>query len=189
VDTVAGLLLAAGAGRRRGLPKGLVRDADGQAWVATSARALIGGGCVPVLVVVGAQAAAVAALIPPPAIAVPAPDWDEGMGASLRAGLTALTQVSGPGAVAALVGLVDTPGVGAPVVTRLVRHALVAGTSALARAAYHGEPGHPVLLGRDHWSGVLDIARGDAGARGYLGRRDVALLECADVGDGRDIDA
>jgi CTP:molybdopterin cytidylyltransferase MocA len=189
VDAVAGLLLAAGAGRRMGMPKGLVQDADGEPWVARSARALLAGGAAPLLVVVGAQADQVAALVPPPATAIMAQDWDEGMGASLRTGLRALASAAGPDVVAVVVGLVDTPGVGAVVIARLVEHARTAGSSALARAAYHGVPGHPVLLGRDHWAAVIDSARADAGARGYLAGRDVVLLECADVGDGRDIDA
>jgi CTP:molybdopterin cytidylyltransferase MocA len=189
VDAVAGLLLAAGAGRRMGIPKGLVRHDDGQVWVTRSAGVLVAGGTTPLLVVVGAHAEEVAALVPASAIVVVAPDWDEGMGASLRAGLAALVPAAGPDVVAVVVGLVDTPGVGAAVVARLVEFARVAGPGALARAAYRGVPGHPVLLGRDHWAAVADTARGDSGARGYLAGRDVVLLECADAGDGRDIDA
>ena len=188
MDTVAGLLLAAGAGRRMGLPKGLVRDGHGRAWVTRSVAALVDGGAAPLLVVVGARSGEVAALVPPPALTVLAPDWDEGMGASLRAGLRELQAAAGPQVLAALVGLVDTPGVGAEVVARLVRHALAAGPSVLARACYAGVPGHPVLLGRQHWSGVIGTARADAGARGYLAGRDVVLVECGDIGDGRDVD-
>ena len=59
----------------------------------------------------------------------------------------------------------------------------------LARAAYGGRPGHPVLLGRAHWPGVRDAAVGDAGARGYLaGRADVVLVECGDLADPDDVD-
>jgi molybdopterin synthase catalytic subunit len=32
------------------------------------------------------------------------------------------------------------------------------------------------------------MARGDAGARGYLAAHDVVLVECGGVGDGRDVD-
>ncbi|HEY6797851.1 MAG TPA: NTP transferase domain-containing protein [Kineosporiaceae bacterium] len=184
---VAGLLLAAGAGRRMGVPKGLVRAEDGLAWVTRSAQVLITGGCVPVLVVVGARAAEVAVLVPGPARAVPASDWAEGMGASLRAGLRAALEVADD-AVAVVVSLVDTPGVTAEVVRRLAAWARAAGPESLARAAYQGTPGHPVVLGRAHWSAVADGARGDSGARGYLAGRDVVRVECGDVGDGRDVD-
>ncbi|WP_088318253.1 NTP transferase domain-containing protein [Kineosporia sp. R_H_3] len=188
MSDVVGLLLAAGAGRRMGTPKGLLRDPDGTPWVARSARALLDGGCDRVLVVTGASAAEVAALAAAPGVrTVEAPDWAEGMGASLRAGLAALSADDGP--AAAVVGLVDTPGVTAEVVARLVAVAGAHGPATLARAAFDGAAGHPVVLGREHWDGVRATAAGDAGARGYLrGRTDVLLVECGDVGHGDDVD-
>jgi nicotine blue oxidoreductase len=196
VSAIAGLLLAAGAGRRMGLPKGLVRDADGTAWVTRSAQVLLDGGCAPVLVVVGASAAAVGALVPPGCRVVEAADWAEGMGASLRAGLTALAEDVEPGSglgvgpdvVAVVVGLVDTPGVTPDVVRLVAAQALAAGPEGLARAAYDGVPGHPVALGRTHWSGVAATSRGDAGARTYLRDRSVTEVDCTGAGDGRDMD-
>jgi CTP:molybdopterin cytidylyltransferase MocA len=171
-----------------GTPKGLLRDPDGTPWVARSARVLLDGGCDRVLVVTGASAADVAALAAAPGVStVEAPDWAEGMGASLRAGLAALSAAGGP--AAAVVGLVDTPGVTAGVVARLVAVAAAHGPATLARAAFDGAAGHPVVLGREHWDGVRATAAGDAGARGYLrGRTDVLLVECADVGHGDDVD-
>ena len=113
-----------------------------------------------------------------------AEDWAEGMGASLRAGLRVARRLhrrrgdacrwstcpiwcprSWPGSL------------------RRPR-----GPAALARASYDGMPGHPVLLGRDHWPGVLESARGDQGARAYLARREVVLVECGDLATGRDVD-
>jgi CTP:molybdopterin cytidylyltransferase MocA len=58
----------------------------------------------------------------------------------------------------------------------------------LARAAYDGQIGHPVLVGRNHWSPVREQAHGDEGARGYLQQHDVELVECSDIGSGDDID-
>ncbi len=187
---VAALLLAAGAGRRFGAPKALLRDADGVPWVERSARRLVEAGCGPVVVVVGARAAEAAALVPPglvpPRDVVEAAGWTEGMGASLRAGLVALTgRVPAPDAV--LVALVDTPGMTVDVIRR-VAAAAGRGPSVLARAAFDGVPGHPVLLGRDHWPDVRRAATGDAGARGYLRDRPVDLVECGDVGSGADVD-
>ena len=182
---VVGVLLAAGAGRRMGTPKALLRRPDGVSWVNAAAGVLAAGGCDPVLVVVGASADAVAAdLDPGLGRAVAASGWRDGMSASLRAGLAAAGEQA-PAAVAALVGLVDTPGVGAAVVARLIGFGA---PEALARAAYAGRPGHPVLLGREHWAAVIATVTGDAGARGYLSGRDVRLVECADLGDGRDLD-
>jgi CTP:molybdopterin cytidylyltransferase MocA len=106
------------------------------------------------------------------------------MSASLRAGLTAL---DGTDAQAVVVSLVDLPDVSSAVVARVLRGGASAGT--LRRAAYHGEPGHPVLLGRDHWARVAGETSGDRGARGYLAAHDVELVECADMASGRDVDS
>ncbi|MGA9691408.1 MAG: NTP transferase domain-containing protein, partial [Pseudonocardiaceae bacterium] len=72
---IAGLLLAAGAGRRYGMPKALV---DGGAWLRRAVTTLTDGGCDPVLVVVGAQADRVLPLVPQTASTVLAEDWAQG---------------------------------------------------------------------------------------------------------------
>jgi CTP:molybdopterin cytidylyltransferase MocA len=113
------------------------------------------------------------------------PDWERGMGTSLRAGLDSL---AGTGARAALVCLVDQPGIGAAALAR-VRAAFRDETS-LVSAAYDGVRGHPVLLGAAHWAGVSATATGDRGARAYLKEHAAALtlVECADVAQPYDID-
>ena len=89
--SVAGLLLAAGAGRRMGMPKALVRDDAGEPWVVRGVRTLREGGCDAVTVVLGAAAAEAAPLLEgTEATYVVADDWADGMGASLRTGLSSL---------------------------------------------------------------------------------------------------
>jgi nicotine blue oxidoreductase len=167
-----------------GGPKALVR-LGGEPLVRRAVRVLAEGGCAPLVVVLGAAANEVEALLPAGTRAVVAGDWAEGMGASLRAGLRALGELPRP-PDAVLVHLVDLPGVPAAAVVRL---AAAAGPDVLARAAYGGRPGHPVLLGRAHWTAVRAAAVGDAGARGYLaGRTDVALVECGDLAVADDVD-
>ena len=173
---VHGLLLAAGAGRRYGGPKALV---DG--WLQHALDVLAEGGCHDRTVVLGAAADRVRPLVPADVAVVVADDWSEGMGASLRAGLRAL----GP-SDAALVHLVDLPDVEAPVVRRVL--AAGSGTSVLARATYDGTPGHPVLLGSDHWPAIVETAAGDRGARDHLAAHDIVLVECGDLATGRDVD-
>jgi CTP:molybdopterin cytidylyltransferase MocA len=182
--SVVGLLLAAGEGRRLGRPKALIEDRDGSTWLERSVAALRDGGLSDVYVVVGAASAEVAAAVPAGCRVVHAAHWAEGMGASLHAGLTAVSAEHGD-ADAVLVMLVDTPGVGPDVIRRLTSSS---GPGVLARAAYGSEPGHPVLLGRHHWPRVLEVASGDRGARDYLRAQPVTLVQCADIGTGDDVD-
>jgi len=184
---VEGLLLAAGAGTRMGMPKALVRDEQGRRWVRRALSTLHEGGCPTVTVVLGARADEAAGLLQdlPGTRVVLAADWQDGMGSSLRAGLTDLGTRD---ADCALVCLVDLPDVSAGVVSRLL-HQGGSGRGTLARASYDGRPGHPVLLGRDHWAGVVGAAHGDRGARDYLEAQPPVLVECGDLATGEDVDA
>ncbi|WFE26035.1 nucleotidyltransferase family protein [Solwaraspora sp. WMMD791] len=176
---VAGLVLAAGAGRRYGGPKAPV-------FLGQALDALRGGGCDPVVAVLGAGAHQVRASIDLAGVdVVENPDWAEGMGSSLRLGLTTVTRL--PQVSAVVVHLVDMPGVTAAAVARL---RAPAHPGCLIRASYDGEPGHPVVLGRDHWPEIVATARGDQGARAYLRRHaaGVTAIECGDVASGYDID-
>lgn len=179
-----GLLLAAGAGRRMGLPKALVSD-DAGPWLPRAIATLYDGGCRHVSVVLGAEVEQATELLGEYDVAVVvAPDWDEGMGASLRAGLRSLAASAAEGAV---VSLVDLPDLVPEVVRRVLE--VATGPTSLARASYAGRPGHPVLLGRDHWPGVIATAVGDQGARAYLSDHEVTLVECGDLASGLDVDS
>lgn len=183
---VAGLLLAAGGGRRLGgRPKALL-EYGGRPLVEHAARALREGGCGPVHIVLGAAAGEVRARAVLDGCAVVVnPDWEQGMGTSLRAGLESLADT---GARAAVVALVDQPGVGAEAVARVM--AAYASPETLAAAAYEGRRGHPILLGAGHWPAIAASAVGDQGARSYLKRHEAAivLVECADIALPGDID-
>jgi nicotine blue oxidoreductase len=183
---VAGLVLAAGGGRRYGGPKALVRR-DGRLLVERAADTLRAARCEPVLVVVGAAADRVRASASlGDARLVDNPEWETGMGSSLRAGLEALSVLEpAPAAVAVL--LVDMPGITSAAVARV---AAGAGAATLAMAGYAGRRGHPVVLGRDHWAGVAALAEGDVGARPYLTahRAEVTVVPCDDVANDTDLD-
>jgi CTP:molybdopterin cytidylyltransferase MocA len=179
---VAGLLLAAGAGRRFGGPKALA-TVDGRSLLTTALDALRDGGCSPIVAVTGARGDEVATLLPEDVREVHSPRWELGMGESLRAGLDALTTTN---VVAALIHLVDLPDVGAPAISRLLTFSA---PEALARATYDGSPGHPVLIGRQWWPDVMSTAHGDQGAREFLmGRTDLVLVDCSDLAGGADVD-
>lgn len=180
--TVAGLLLAAGAGRRMGGPKALLR-LDGSTLLERGVAVLAAAGCEPVVVVVGAGAADVSS----PGVAaqvVLAADWEEGIGASLRAGLAALATWD---CSACVVTLVDQPLICADAVRRLLD---VTGHSDVAVATYGGEPQHPVLLDRLVWSEVAALAVADVGARAWMRAHPTRVLTvaCDGLGGPGDVD-
>ncbi|ELS57707.1 nucleotidyltransferase family protein [Streptomyces viridochromogenes] len=183
---VAGLLLAAGGGRRLGgRPKALLRH-RGRPLVEHAVGVLRAAGCARVHVVLGAQAGAVRERAElGDCVLVENPDWAEGMGSSLRAGLDSL---AGTGAGAALVSLVDQPGIGPEAAARVL--AAHEDETSLVSAAYDGVRGHPVLFGAAHWAGIAATATGDQGARAYLKEREgaITLVECGDVARPYDID-
>ncbi|MCZ2858935.1 nucleotidyltransferase family protein [Blastococcus sp. VKM Ac-2987] len=180
---VAAVVLAAGGGRRYGMPKALV-EYEGSLLV-ERAVATAAAACDPVLVVLGARAVDVwrsASL--GDAVVLANKDWETGMASSLRTGLDGLR--GWPGRVdAALVTLVDMPGMTAEALAAV---AATAAPDALAVATYDGVRGHPVLLGRDHWAGVGETATGDEGARRYLAGRDVVEVDCTGLADPADLD-
>ena len=167
----AGLLLAAGEGKRFGGPKQLAR-VDGRPLIEHALRAL--GGLERIVVVLGARAEEIRAGADlGGAEIVMCPDWAEGMGASLRTGLAALRDAD-----EVVIVLADQPFITAEVVARV---RAVPGDA--VRAVYDGAPGHPVVVRR----AVLDRAgelRGDKGFRGVA----MAEVECGDLADPQDID-
>jgi CTP:molybdopterin cytidylyltransferase MocA len=180
--TVAGLVLAAGEGRRLGQPKALL-EIDGERLVDRAVRVLHEAGCTPVYVVAGAAPLAdVRARTAAPVSVVDNPDWPTGMGSSVRRGLAAVTEN------AVVIMVVDTPGIGAAAVRRLVE-AHAAGATAVV-ATYDGAARNPVLLTREHFADVIALAMGDVGARAFLAARPdvVTHVECSDVADAYDID-
>jgi nicotine blue oxidoreductase len=176
--SAAGVLLAAGAGTRYGMPKVLAAEGN---WLRAGVAALADGGCDDVVVVLGAAMVDV----PAPARAVVAADWERGLSASLRAGVGAVDTAD---VAYVVLHTVDTPDVGADVVRRVL-DAARSSASGLARARYGDRPGHPVVIARRHWPDLLAGLRGDEGARAFLsGRADVVAVDCDDLASGRDID-
>lgn len=181
---VAGLVLAAGSGRRLGRPKALLRH-QGRLLVELAVHAVQRAGCDPAVVVLGAAADQVRADADlGPATVVVNRAWSTGLGSSLRAGLAALERTA---ADAVVLVPVDMPGLTVEAVQRVAalpyRDALVCGT-------FDGRRGYPMLLGRAHWAGVTTLANADVGVRPYLLARaaEVTDIACDQVARPGDVD-
>lgn len=182
------LILAGGAGRRFGGGK-LTAPLAGQPvirrTVAAVAGAISGADFAELLVITGADDAGVRAVLDGlPCRIVHAPDWDEGMAASLRTGIAALS----PSAAGVCVFLGDMPLVPVQLCGALIEAAVQAGYAARLRLA--GQPGHPVAFTRAAFAD-LGRLRGDQGATTLLKQRadGVAYLDTDEAGSLLDIDS
>jgi molybdenum cofactor cytidylyltransferase len=158
----AALLLAAGGSVRLGTPKQLL-EIDSEPLVRRAARALLTTEPGGLYVVVGAHAEEVfRAVAEVTAERIDCHDWEEGLSASLRAGVAAL-----PGSIdGVLVALCDQPAMDAAHMQRLIATFRLHPSEAVA-SAYSGVLGVPAVLPRT-WFEELSELRGDAGARELL---------------------
>jgi CTP:molybdopterin cytidylyltransferase MocA len=179
---VAGLVLAAGAGTRYGGVKQLA-PLRGRPLLEHAVGAMADAAVGPVVVVLGAHAAAVrAAAELGEATVVVCDDWAEGPSASLRAGVAAARDL---GAQAVAVALGDQPLLAAAAVRRVV--AAAAPDVDAVRATYDGVPGHPTLLMASTFAAVAGL-RGDRGARDLLVGLRVRTVACDGLGAPADVD-
>lgn len=177
------IILAAGASRRLGFSKQLLKI-DGESLVRRATRAALATSPVRTLIVVGNDADNVLAVIEDLAVEhVNCGDWMEGMGASLRAALSSLSNEECDGA---LVVLCDQPALTAMHLQTLVSTWHGSPERAVA-SAYANTRGVPAILPRA-WFADLQQLRGDRGARELLRSRADDVLAVAAPELARDID-
>jgi CTP:molybdopterin cytidylyltransferase MocA len=181
-----GIVLAAGLGTRFGGPKALARDANGESWLIRTVDALFGGGCRQVIVVLGTGADDAEVLLAgrENVTITRSADVSAGLSESLRSGLAAAAKTT-PALDAVAVVPVDVPDLGASVVARMLNGA---GPGSLRQAMFTAGPGHPVVIGREHWSALAATLTGDTGARDYLTKYAATAVDCSDLGTGLDMD-
>jgi len=200
---LAGLVLAAGAGTRYGSPKALVVDAAGESWLVRAALVLADAGCDPVLVVLGAGGMEAEAILRASVDrfehadrlrVVHSAHWADGLSASLDSGLAELQQITEPASAAdgndepvtaVVLVPVDVPDLTTATVRRVADDVT---PQTLRQAHFGGRPGHPVVIGRDHWPALRASLAGDTGARPYLRSHGVQAVACDDLGTGLDVD-
>jgi molybdenum cofactor cytidylyltransferase len=167
--SIPAIILAAGASRRLGRPKQLV-ELGGETLLRRTALAALAG-CAPVLAVLGSRADEVAAsLAGLPVTVVLNEEWEEGMAASIRAGIRALPA----GAEAALFMVCDQIAVDGALVRRLLA-VRAAHPEAVVACGYAGARGTPSLFPARCFPQLLAL-RGDRGARGLLAGEGVVVV-------------
>lgn len=165
---IAHLLLAAGASTRMGRPKQLLVW-QGESLINHAIHEILQAGVAgKVIVVLGANPDPIrAALIHQQVEVAINPDWEQGMGSSIRSGLSHL-QTAGTEWAGVCISLVDQPLV-------LARHyrALFdqwsGNQKAIVAAQYNGTLGVPAIFAQSFYPALLQLD-GQAGARKILAR-------------------
>jgi molybdenum cofactor cytidylyltransferase len=163
---IAGIVLAAGLGTRMGLQNKLLVNVGGRPLIAAAVEGAVASGLAPVVVVVGHLSDAVrAALRGSPVTIVENTNYQDGLSASIRSGVTALP----PGLDGVVIMLGDMPQVRPSHIHSLVSAFEVEGRAAICVPTYAGRRGNPVLWGADYLPDLLRLT-GDAGGRTLLAR-------------------
>lgn len=164
---VAGIVLAAGRSSRMAPHnKLLVPDRAGRPMVARVVDNLLSSAARPVIVVTGHRAEEVrAAVAGRPVLVVHAPDYADGLSASLRAGIAAVPAT----ASAALVCLGDMPLVTGRMIERLIEAYDPDEGRSVVVPTCRGKIGNPVLWDRRFFPDIAGLV-GDVGARPLLER-------------------
>ncbi len=177
-----GILLAAGAARRFGSNK-LLHPLAGELPMALAALANLRSAVAHVIAVVRPGEALLAdRLSGAGATVIECANAEEGMGASLAAGVSASGNVGGW-----IIALADMPYIRTQTIVEIA--ASLAAGAAIVAPVYRGERGHPVGLS-SHFRAQLQALRGDEGARSVLrlNQGSVTLIDADDPGVCQDID-
>ncbi|MEE7626886.1 nucleotidyltransferase family protein [Methylobacter sp. Wu8] len=183
MDSIVGILLAAGAGRRFGADNKLTRSLpDGDLVAVRACRNLLAS-TDKVLAVVRPGGGELTALLQAEGAEVRVcSDAEQGMGASLAFGIRAC-----PDAAGWLIALADMPWI-EPATIGKVADALRSGAP-IAAACWQGRRGHPVGFSRNLGPELAALG-GDQGAKTVIQAHldQLRLIDCADAGVLRDID-
>jgi len=163
-ETIAAVILAAGASTRYGQPKQLL-DYHGKSFVRTAAETALRAGLSPVVVVTGANSGKVSAEVSDlPLLLIHNPDWQSGQSSSLKAGVAALPENVG----GALFLIVDQPQVTVELLLALVeRHSQ--DLPAILAPYVFDQRANPLLFDRITFPDLLRVT-GDTGGRAIFSK-------------------
>jgi molybdenum cofactor cytidylyltransferase len=170
---IAALVLAAGRSTRMGGPNKLLAEIARRPLVRIAAEEALASRAKPVIVVTGHQREQVEAAVKGlPVRLVHNPDFAQGLGTSLRAGIAAVPAE----ADGAVVCLGDMPQVDAALIDRLIAAFDPERGALVVVPTFEGKRGNPVLWSRRFFSDLMGI-EGDVGARHLIGRYTEAVAE------------
>ncbi|MBP8655199.1 MAG: nucleotidyltransferase family protein [Kiritimatiellae bacterium] len=136
VEQTVGIVLAAGASQRMGMPKALLRGADGIPLAVRQTAVLAAGGCAPVVIVLGAESERIRQELPATLRVVENTRWAQGRATSVQAGIVAF-----PEATSFLFMPVDAVGV-KPETVRAILAAAAREPAAIWRPVYQAAKGN-----------------------------------------------
>jgi molybdenum cofactor cytidylyltransferase len=165
---VAAVLLAAGGSTRFGQPKQLAIF-RGEPFVKRMVTAANDAGCVPIVVVVGADAAQITSALAGLSVSIAEhPNWSNGLGSSIAVGVEQVANIAAD-LNAVILLTCDQPFVNAAALRHLIQLHLETGKPIVA-SAYAETLGIPALFDRSCFVDLLQLT-GDSGAKGIILRR------------------
>ncbi len=172
-NSVAGLLLAAGSSSRLGRPKQLI-EYEGKTLIRRAAETLIEAGCLPVIVVLGAEVDGTRQALDGLAVRIFVHQgWEEGMGSSIAFGVRSLLETESD-LDAILISTCDQPKISGSDLLDFLAQFSTSRASIIA-AEYEGVRGVPALFSSEVFDDLLKLS-GDKGARDLIrGRNSIAI--------------
>ncbi len=184
--TIPAIVLAAGGSSRLGRPKQLV-EVGGETLLARTMRAAREANAEPVLVVLGAHAERIRAMVSMENVAVVLnPDWRQGIASSIRAALRALAACA-PDAAGVAMLTCDQPRLTGTHLRMLFERFDASADMEIVASAYDGVRGIPAVFPRTLFSRLLAL-KGDKGAKGILADPHQTVTEVPFAGGEIDID-
>jgi molybdenum cofactor cytidylyltransferase len=180
------IILAAGASRRLGQPKQLVRIA-GETLLARTIRIVCTSGADPVIVVLGAHEESIASNVDLSRVhPVANPDWEEGIASSIHAGLRMVHQIHAK-ATAVMLLVCDQPRLSTEHLRRLIAAHEQEAEPTIVASEYAGVAGIPAIFPASQFLKLLKL-QGDTGARYILRNPSCAMVTIDFEGGEVDID-